>query len=127
MALDEQGTAKGRLYVDDGSSFAFLKGQYLDADIKFESGLLTYTPNHVGVQYTLTFERVIILGWRFSAPGATYTAKIQQPGAEVVASTGTEVEMTRSSVFGGSEATALIVRNPLTRISKPWTLEVQEM
>ena len=117
VVLDEQGTAQGRLYVDDGSSFAFLKGQYVDADIMFEAGVLTYTPKHVGVQYSLAFERVIILGWPFKSPGATYAAKSQS---------GVTYEVTRSSTFGGSEARALIVRNPLTPVASPWALEVYE-
>lgn len=117
VALDEQGSAHGRLYVDDGSSFGFLKGKYVDADIKFEAGVLTYTPKHVGAQYGLAFERVVIFGWQFTSPGATYAAKTKS---------GVVVEVTRSSAFGGSEATALIVRNPLTPVLEPWTLEVYE-
>jgi mannosyl-oligosaccharide alpha-1,3-glucosidase len=117
VALDEKGAAKGRLYVDDGSSFAFMSGHYVDADIEFASGTLMYTPKHVGVDYTLTFERVIIYGWPFSAVEANYAAKSQA---------GAEVEVRRTSVYGGSNARALVVRNPLTPVCKPWTLQIYE-
>jgi hypothetical protein len=117
--LDESGAAKGSLYLDDGSSFAFLNGQYIDANITFGGGVLRYDPRHVGVRFTLAFERIVILGWRFTAPGAKYAAYIEGNGAAL--------DVTREAVFGGTEAHALIVRNPRTPVSETWALSVQEV
>ena len=119
VALDAQGSARGRLYLDDGSSYAFLSGEYIDAEITFAGGVLSYKPLHVGSQLTLSFERVVILGWPFQAPNAMYTARNTATGAEV--------EVMRDVFGGGTEATALVVRNPQTLVSEQWALSISEM
>lgn len=120
VALDAAGkAAKGRLYIDDGRTYAFLEGGYIDADIVFEGGTtLKYMPRHAGLQLGLTFERVVILGYRFKSPTAVYSARVEATGAEV--------QVTRESFGGSTERTALVYRKPATPVRKAWTLTLQE-
>lgn len=120
VALDAAGlAARGRLYLDDGRTYAFLNGSYIEADITFEGGnTLKYVPRHSGLQLGLAFERVVVLGYRFKAPTAVYSAR--------VAETGAEVEVTRETFGGSTERTALVYRKPLTPVRKAWTLVLHE-
>lgn len=120
VALDAAGqAAQGRLYIDDGRTYAFLEGVYIDADITFEGGTtLKYVPRHAGAPLALSFERVVVLGYPFKSPTAVYSARYEESGAVV--------EVSREAVGGGTEATALVYRNPATPVRKAWTLVLQE-
>eukprot|EP00892_Ulva_mutabilis_P002788 jgi/Ulvmu1/1250/UM109_0048.1 len=120
VALDVAGqAAKGRLYIDDGRSYAFLEGQYIDADITFEGGTtLKYVPRHAGLQLGLLFERVVVLGYVFKSPTAAYSARVEKTGAVV--------EVTREAFGGSTERTALVYRMPATPVRKAWTLTLHE-
>jgi mannosyl-oligosaccharide alpha-1,3-glucosidase len=120
VALDATGqAAQGRLYIDDGRSFAYVEGQYVDAAISFEDGqTLKYVPKHVGIQYSFTFERVVVLGWHFKSPMATYSAQYQETAAVV--------EVSREAFGGSSDKPALVYRSPKTPVSEPWTLVLSE-
>jgi hypothetical protein len=114
--LDDAGAAKGSLFLDDGSSFAFLTGEYVNAHITFAKGVLKYEPVHVGFPAALRFERIVILGWRFRSPGAKHTARLEKQAKDL--------EVTREAVGGGLEPRALVVRNPQIPVDKAWALFV---
>lgn len=120
VSLDAAGqAARGSLYLDDGRTYAFLSGGYIEADIMFEGGnTLKYVPRRAGLQLGLTFERVVVLGYRFKAPTAVYDARVVETGAMV--------EVTRETFGGSTEKTALVVRNPATPVRKAWTLVLHE-
>lgn len=120
VALDAAGqAAQGRLYIDDGRSYAFLEGRYTDAHITFEGGAtLKYVPRHAGLQQGLTFERVVVLGYPFKSPTAKYSAVYEQTGAAI--------EVTRATYGGGTERAVLLYRNPATPVRKAWTLTLRE-
>jgi mannosyl-oligosaccharide alpha-1,3-glucosidase len=119
VALDASGMhARGRLYIDDGQTFAFIDGHYIDADILYSAGKLTYSPRHTGLDIFPAFERVIILGWHFLAPGATYSAIHVEREAPL--------EVTRVPFSVEGDNNALVVRNPLTPVSKAWTVIIKQ-
>ena len=120
VALDDAGAAAGSLYLDDGRTFAFLEGAYLDADITFANLTLRYAPAHAGVQPPETFERVVILGRRHVAPAAAYAAEWVEAG--------TAVEVARGGgVVGGFGRDALVLRNPQTPVASAWTLRLRDV
>eukprot|EP01093_Parvamoeba_rugata_P010777 TRINITY_DN29049_c0_g1_i1.p1 TRINITY_DN29049_c0_g1~~TRINITY_DN29049_c0_g1_i1.p1 ORF type:complete len:156 (+),score=0.65 TRINITY_DN29049_c0_g1_i1:3-470(+) len=63
VALDAKQSATGSLYIDDGHSFDYKRGEFAERQLRFEARSLTSTgtrwescPNKV--------ERVIIAGWK---------------------------------------------------------------
>jgi len=64
VALDEQGTAKGKLYVDDGESFNYQKGEYVRKTFEFKENTLTWNGVEEGSGYTFNnrVTRIAIAG-----------------------------------------------------------------
>lgn len=73
--LDKNGSAKGSLYVDDGESYEYLKGEYLDIQFSFDSTTRELVAEKVGGSSstyldTLWVEKVIIAGYNGEADKA---------------------------------------------------------
>ncbi|KAH0785818.1 glycosyl hydrolase [Histomonas meleagridis] len=71
IALDENEEAEGNIYVDDGLSFDFAKGNYLDKKLKFTNGKLnSYFADNVSpksdfvAKYDVIIEKIIITGMK---------------------------------------------------------------
>ncbi|KAJ3076798.1 hypothetical protein HDU98_000098 [Podochytrium sp. JEL0797] len=63
IALNDNGTARGKLYVDDGHSFAFEQGVYIETEFVFEAGVLRASVLHKGDGVVgARVERVVVLG-----------------------------------------------------------------
>jgi alpha 1,3-glucosidase len=69
VALDEQGQARGDLYIDDGMSFKFAKGQFLHRRFSYTNGVLAcraFGPSQERgdfyVDYDCTIEKIQIAG-----------------------------------------------------------------
>ena len=43
VGLDEQGSAKGSMYVDDGETFDFRKGRFTRKNFVYENNTLTWS------------------------------------------------------------------------------------
>ena len=117
VALDAQQAAVGSLYIDDGASYDFLQGSYIQAELSFHDGVLKYHPTHTGLAYSQTFERVVILGYAHAAPGAAYTAE------------SVEAALAREGVRGDEGAgswdrSVLGVRSPDTPVQHAWSLRI---
>jgi mannosyl-oligosaccharide alpha-1,3-glucosidase len=117
VALDNEGTATGRLYVDDGSSFDFIRGAYIDRTFKFENGRLTAsaTPGTVASEafkLSNTIERIMILG-----SGSKYSSG-------TIAVQGTTSEATIVTSTPGMSNT-IIVRKPNVNVGSDFTIQLQ--
>jgi mannosyl-oligosaccharide alpha-1,3-glucosidase len=120
VALDSHQAASGHLYLDDGATFDFLVGEYTSADIKFQGGVLSYVPTHAGLQFSNTFESVVIMGYAHVAPDATYTAEYVELRVKL--------DVARGDAGAGSyDHRTLAVRNPQTPVSKAWSLKIWEV
>eukprot|EP00210_Caulerpa_lentillifera_P000550 g531.t1 len=67
VALNERGEARGEIYIDDGRSFAFLRGQSLHREFKFSNNKLTSTEVSSGSRKShykakIEVERIVIMG-----------------------------------------------------------------
>lgn len=113
VALDESQGAKGSLYVDDGRSFAFLQGVYLEAEITYSARRLTYRLVHQGLpDYQHAIERIVVIGADAGAPGASVS-----DGRQVDVEWG---PVTQGQVKGG----ALVIRQPGVTIASDWTIQL---
>ncbi|KAF6258577.1 glycosyl hydrolases family 31-domain-containing protein [Scenedesmus sp. NREL 46B-D3] len=123
VALDANGKAVGDLYIDDGRSFAFVKGQYLHRRFIFERGVLTCDgrPQPTGtLQGTLAskllIERVIILGL---PTDKSYTARSTGGKTHaVISGTGVDVRLAKGS--------AVVVRAVNLPLASNWSLQIVE-
>ena len=68
VALDKQQQASGSIYVDDGSSFAYEKGEYVYCTFEFKDHVLTATPGEYGSPWVTngdletSIERILLIG-----------------------------------------------------------------
>ena len=108
VALDNNNTAHGSLYVDDGSSFAFLDGAYLEAAISLEGGVLSWRVTHNVAAYLHTIERIVLLG-------------VASGGLKVTdVASGRDIE---TSAWRGNPS-AVMLRQPGVIISEDWDLKI---
>jgi len=117
IALDEQGHAQGDLYVDDGDSYAFQKGQSLLRDFVYETqantaSLSSSTSTSDKMYARNKIERIIIWGVQ-TAPNA-------------VSASETKTGATPQSIAFDFEATTniLTLRKPDLFISASWTISL---
>lgn len=69
IAPSSKSTAKGRLYIDDGETFEYKSGQYLEVEFELKNGILTNTVIHKPTLNPESFvdipiEKVIMTGLR---------------------------------------------------------------
>ena len=69
IAPSSKSTAKGRLYIDDGETFEYKSGQYLEVEFELKNGILTNTVIHEPTLNPESFvdipiEKVIMTGLR---------------------------------------------------------------
>ena len=115
VALDEEGSAKGSLYIDDGETFDYKKDDdFVYVDFAIKDNKLQSSVN-VGKQTPFTelldkvkVEKIIIVGKDISFSSS---AKVSQNGENWEAET------------IGINNNAFIIRNPAVAINKSWTFE----
>lgn len=116
VSLAKDSTAKGSLYIDDGSSFAYQKGDYVFTEFEFKKGVLSGTPKRLGgfssqevgksalVLLDMRVERIRIIGLAKSP--------------ESVAVGGSQVKFKWNSNI-------LTVKNPPISVGKKWSVELK--
>ncbi|KAF5834709.1 glycosyl hydrolases family 31-domain-containing protein [Dunaliella salina] len=122
VALDANNQASGDLYLDDGHSFAFKRGEYLHRSFTFNGGQLQSTPAPTATNTppgslqlpTVTVERIVFMG--LPKKGA-FQAKL--PSGQVV-----DLEFEPISVVAPRAASAHVMRKPDLPISQDWTVEI---
>jgi mannosyl-oligosaccharide alpha-1,3-glucosidase len=117
-ALNATQGASGHLYIDDGASFDFMQGTYLEAEFEYDKGVLQYQPMHAGMGSQATFERILVLGHKQASRKARYVAEHAESGASF--------EVLRGDAgAGGYDHSVLVVRNPQTPVAQAWTLNIR--
>mmetsp|Transcript_37728 Transcript_37728/g.84060 ORF Transcript_37728/g.84060 Transcript_37728/m.84060 type:complete len:895 (-) Transcript_37728:499-3183(-) len=120
IALDDKLHARGDLYVDDGRSFAFLRGQYVHRDFSFDGSKLVNSkhaaeagvPEGVMDVSGLVIERVVFLGLK----GKSLKAKL--PDGTVIPLEAGPLNMRTVSTH------ASVLRKPNLPIGSDWTVEI---
>jgi len=83
VALDAAGAAAGDLYLDDGHSYAFRRGEFLHRAFTFANGHLTSSSADPGASAAftspVTIERILILGLADGPAGWTATVAGGRP------------------------------------------------
>lgn len=112
IGVASDGNARGDLYIDDGETFGYQKGEYVHCDFKLENGVLSSTaskPNafsktiaHVGV------ERIVILG-------------AKKPTS--IKASGKPVEYIYDAAHG-TQASVLTIKNPGVKIVNSWDIVI---
>ena len=117
VALDKEQQAHGSVYIDDGTSFDFLSGSFVEASISMADGVLKYQPTHAGFSSPAVFERVVVYGHATAQKdGAAQFAFTQQE------STG---EVSRGSEGAGMAGRdVLVLRKPAAPVAAAWELEL---
>lgn len=122
VALDDKMTASGDLYLDDGSSFAFMRGGFVHRDFVFES-LRLKNKRHADantisskMQSGVLIERIVFLG----LPGKSWKARFTNQGVEVVQ----DLQQGPMTLKYPNNKNAFVLRKPSLPISMDWTLEL---
>lgn len=106
VVLDKDFNAKGRFFVDDGSSFNYLSGEFLESEIEFRENQLRYTVTHVWTQGN-ELEKIVLLG-------------LQGEPMHVVAESSCSKENIGFYVDGG----VVTVKLPKVKINESWTISL---
>lgn len=120
IAVNSSLAAEGELYVDDGKSYDFEQGAYINRRFVFSNGKLTSSslrPANAGdkkFSSDCVIERIIILG----LPSGPRKAVIEPGNQEV------DIESGPLVLRHGSSSVALVVRQPNLRIADDWTLRI---
>ncbi|KAI5737505.1 hypothetical protein M8J76_014234 [Diaphorina citri] len=113
VALNVNGTARGNLYLDDGQSYDYRKGNYVAVQFKYENGVLSSKFTSKARYPTESWlERVVILG----VPHNTFSkALVSSPS---IGQAVTEVNY-------NSGTKALTVRKPEVNLGEEWTISIE--
>jgi alpha 1,3-glucosidase len=118
LALDGEGKAEGTLYLDDGHTFNYAKGEYIFRKFSFANNILTSTKGDSSQNsYTNsnTIERIVVVGI-----AAVTKAVLKVPNRSPVE---LSISQTPISSTSSSSLTRLTVRKPDTLISSDWSIE----
>lgn len=127
IALDSIGSAKGKLYVDDGHSFAYQRGSYTHRQFAFEGSILTNTAADSSaavvnlkagkLSVANTIERIVVVGLK----GKPSNWKVLYKGA---AGQHMDVESGPLKRIPGMSDAALVIRKPELPVDQNWSLQL---
>jgi alpha 1,3-glucosidase len=114
VALDENGKARGHIYIDDGQSFKYRNGANLYMELTFESGVLRGSMLHEpGYKSGAWIERVIIYGYQADAPQSVKVKSV----------TGSESELDSTL---HRDTKTLVIKKPAISLSEDgWSISIQ--
>lgn len=118
VTLDTKGQAKGEVYIDDGESYDYEKGEYLRPQFTFdvETGVFSSTSTQkASTAYleSLWVEKIVIIG----ANGG----RIPEGTAVVV-----EDGETRKAQVKRLGPNSAVISGPKVKLSKDWTIQLQK-
>jgi len=117
VALNPKGEAKGRLYIDDGHSFEYSKGNYLEVEYRFENTALISNVVHspsdpASLEVKNTLERVVVVGLKKS------------PTQVLLKEDGNSTPKTLTFSYD-QQRDVLTVRKPDAHIASKWTINIE--
>lgn len=110
VALDNDGMAKGELFVDDGISFDFEKeGKYFFTKVGFKDGVMK--PEHVNRGFDLgwSVERVVVAGVK------------KAPSKVTAVEDGVTTQLSFEYV---KDTNTLVIKKPISRITSDWKVTI---
>ncbi|CAG4975279.1 unnamed protein product [Colias eurytheme] len=108
VTLDDNNTASGTLYIDDGETYEYKNNKYIYAKITYEPTSMKYTITNGSYATRTWLERIVIAGIK-SPPKS---AKLIQNGRA------TPLQMT---IHRGNDV--LVVRKPAAQMSADWEIQ----
>jgi alpha 1,3-glucosidase len=78
IALDKSFTAEGRVYVDDGKGFGYLKGEFIDMKMVFDNDKFTVESGNVRegrFRFDCKVERVVVVGLGYAPSKISYQGR----------------------------------------------------
>ncbi|SCU99572.1 LANO_0F02410g1_1 [Lachancea nothofagi CBS 11611] len=112
VAPNKEGRASGKLYTDDGETFAFQTGEYIDISFDYEQGVLTSRINHKpsdGQLFASKIEKIIIA--KGDAAQSSSYALLKKGSNEWMQS----VEYSEESNF-------ITIKNPHLNLQEMWSM-----
>ena len=106
VALGKELEATGKIFVDDGRSFGYKDGEYLEGIIEFKDGRLRYSVAHQG-----RFDNII---WKIVIVG------LKKEPVHVIA----ESSFVNEKVVFYIDSGVVTVLLPKVKINEPWTLSL---
>ena len=106
VALDTNGEAQGKLYIDDGETYDYEHGDFVYLDLTFRDGVLSSQVLNGSMDVSNTLERVIILG-----------------SESVESATAEQAGQTRGLSLESKE-NYIVVKNPGVVMGKPWKINL---
>lgn len=111
VALDSNGQAKGHLYIDDGESFRYERGEYVDIEFEFTGVDLLGKPSSPSAEYLqsadLEIEKIELLG---ELASSLHSAAVVNDGKVI--------EMALHP-----EENKVTVRKPLLKVNSEWRIQ----
>ncbi|CAH0381061.1 unnamed protein product [Bemisia tabaci] len=108
VALNSNGTATGTLYLDDGDSFEYQKGQRLYMKFEFKDNVLSSSfLSDTSYDTSSWIERVLIIGASSGPKHATVKSASVNGNVEVMYNSGTQV---------------LMIRKPAVKVTEEWSI-----
>ncbi|KAJ3233308.1 hypothetical protein HDU81_002349 [Chytriomyces hyalinus] len=139
IALDKAGSAKGKMYVDDGKSYRHeTHGESIIADLEFQGGVLSSTSRAwfekrgasgktVTDQATVVeklgnrVERLVILGMKASGVSSVVVKKAGETAGKRLEFSEEEVVL-EGADEGSAKQTVVIVKDPKVLIGEEWSI-----
>ena len=110
VALDQDGSAEGELFVDDGNTFDFeKKNQFFFSRMKFQNGVLSAKHENKGYDLGWSVERVVVAGLKKS------------PSKVVATENGVAKQLAFEFV---KDTNVLIIKKPVSRITSDWKVTI---
>ncbi|VVT55417.1 uncharacterized protein SAPINGB_P004586 [Magnusiomyces paraingens] len=121
IALDKNGQAKGEMFIDDGESYNYEKGEYLrpEFELDIETGILSGTNEDETVLTpylkSLWVEKIIIIGANAN--------QIKEGTAEVVEQDEAGEEVKRSVQVKRLSQNSAVIVGPRVKLANDWSIE----
>ncbi|KAJ2161329.1 glucosidase II [Coemansia sp. RSA 552] len=120
--ISRAGTAAGKLYMDDGESYDYERGAFLERDLAFADGTLTSRPSErttaspeqaafARSMASVRVERVVLVG-------------LSRPLTKASVSEGGEERTVELACAGSDTDPACIIRDPAVRIGNDWEISL---
>ncbi|KAH6583225.1 hypothetical protein BASA60_001544 [Batrachochytrium salamandrivorans] len=120
VALDKNGAASGSLYVDDGHSFGFEKGEYLFSQFTFKQGKLIATSSRLASVSIAPASHDVVKSLGMRVERIIVVGVAVEP--KTVMANGQKADFKIAQNNGGS--LVVVIKNPAISIGQEWTVDM---